>query len=574
VTTFTGKGPLFERLQRFLQLSQDNPILGVIERQPLLSALVCTLPYLVIAYLVCEAKMLWDDEFFTVYIARSPTLKDIWTALETGADQHPPFFYILTHFSIRLVGESHLAFRLPAIIGVWIMSMCLFAWVSRRTSTIFGLAAMFFVQATSALDYACEARGYGLMLGFSGLSVLSWQLAGEARWRRLAPLGIATGLAGAVASHYYSLLVVGPLVLGELVRSALNRRIHPTVWLSFLAPVVPLAIAAPLIEAAQGYSTTFWAWPMWRQPLTFYAGTAGLSLSILVILVTLGIVAFLVPRSKGTDSDTHSSEEGQQVAEMVVAIGLLALPLAGEVVAKLATNAWTSRYFLSSLFGLGIVLGLAMDYMFSRRRAVGLVVVSALAIVLCLRGYLTVVEHTAIVRQWSNHAKFLTSSTTDGEPVYVPEVTAFHRLSYYAPRSLAGRLVYPSDPSSARKYLNHDTIDKGLLALRPWFPLRVVEYSRLADNVPSYYLYGRGYNKWVWFYYRLGYEDVQATFVDLLDERMLMHVKQREGPETGKHEPLTALHKPLELSYGTVIDDQGPSLCREWTGDEICSYFP
>src|SRR5215469_10876401 len=41
-------------------------------------------------------KLLWDDEFFTLYLSKTKTWNELITAMATGADQHPPSFYYLT----------------------------------------------------------------------------------------------------------------------------------------------------------------------------------------------------------------------------------------------------------------------------------------------------------------------------------------------------------------------------------------------------------------------------------------------------------------------------------------------
>jgi len=221
---------------------------------------ICAALYLAIACQVIAHKMLWDDEFFTYYISRAP-VSEIWSALSTGADQHPPFFYLLTHASLGFFGESHFSLRFPALLGVGLMSVCVFQFVANRTSAVYGLIAMLLALCTQTLKYACEARGYGLMLGFSAVALLSWQCAAEGRRRKLALPGLAVGLAGAVASHYYAILLLVPLGLGEIARSFLRKRIDAAVWLTFLSPAIAALPALSLIRSSQTYSKTFWADP-------------------------------------------------------------------------------------------------------------------------------------------------------------------------------------------------------------------------------------------------------------------------------------------------------------------------
>src|SRR5437588_6535199 len=80
-----------------------------------------------IAVITAKTKLLWDDEFFTLYISRAGSMRGILDALATGADQHPPPFYYLTHLITALFGTSHLTVRLLPMFGFGLMCLCLFA---------------------------------------------------------------------------------------------------------------------------------------------------------------------------------------------------------------------------------------------------------------------------------------------------------------------------------------------------------------------------------------------------------------------------------------------------------------
>ena len=82
--------------------------------------------YLAVTGLLASQKPLWNDELYTLYIARLPSMTDVWDALSTGAEQLPPFFYVLTRASLALFGTNELSLRLPEVIGFWIMGLCLF----------------------------------------------------------------------------------------------------------------------------------------------------------------------------------------------------------------------------------------------------------------------------------------------------------------------------------------------------------------------------------------------------------------------------------------------------------------
>jgi hypothetical protein len=87
-------------------------------------------------------KLLWDDEFFTLYLSRTKSWNDLLAALATGADQHPPSFYYLTHLIFNFAGTTHLTLRLTAIVGFGAACLCLWEIVSLTVNRTWSMAAM------------------------------------------------------------------------------------------------------------------------------------------------------------------------------------------------------------------------------------------------------------------------------------------------------------------------------------------------------------------------------------------------------------------------------------------------
>src|ERR1700760_3429540 len=63
--------------------------------------------YIVPNVVLARTKLIWDDEFFALYFAKITSWGELLRALRTGADQHPPSFYSLTHLIFQLFGASH-----------------------------------------------------------------------------------------------------------------------------------------------------------------------------------------------------------------------------------------------------------------------------------------------------------------------------------------------------------------------------------------------------------------------------------------------------------------------------------
>ena len=104
-------------------------------------------------------KLFWYDEIFTFYLSRLPDVSSLWSALKMGADFNPPLFYMITHYSQALFGEGHLGTRMPEIAGFGIFCLCLYRFVSSRTSVLAGLISMLFPMVTTAYFYSYDALG-------------------------------------------------------------------------------------------------------------------------------------------------------------------------------------------------------------------------------------------------------------------------------------------------------------------------------------------------------------------------------------------------------------------------------
>jgi len=75
-----------------------------------LAYLVFLAVYLPPTVILAENKLLWDDEFFTLYLSKAGSWSELVRAMSTGADQHPPSFYYLTHLVTSVLGPTNVTF--------------------------------------------------------------------------------------------------------------------------------------------------------------------------------------------------------------------------------------------------------------------------------------------------------------------------------------------------------------------------------------------------------------------------------------------------------------------------------
>ena len=97
--------------------------------------------YVAVTVVLAQRKLMWNDELYTYYMARLPSMRDVWAALLSRGEQMPPFFYWTTRVSFDLFGVNNLSVRLPEMLGFWLMLGCLYVFVARRTSPLAGFTA-------------------------------------------------------------------------------------------------------------------------------------------------------------------------------------------------------------------------------------------------------------------------------------------------------------------------------------------------------------------------------------------------------------------------------------------------
>jgi hypothetical protein len=484
---------------RFLQqLDQvGEELTELCERRKILLLCIFSAAYISGTCLLASQKPMWNDELFTFYISRLPSVSDIWSALLTGGEQIPPFFHLITRISFSLFGVNELAIRLPQVLGFWVMSLCLFRFVSQRSSALYGFAAMLFPLVTKAYDYAYEARPYGMVLGFAGLMLLCWQSAAEGNYRKLSLIGIAVSVAGAVSSHYYAVLLLFPLAVGEAARSISLRRLDPPIWVAFGCGLIPLFLFLPLIQGAMKQVGIFWARPHSRSALDFYYSllTPAL-LPLVVMLVLLGLYSTAHPIS--SSNRRKQARSTPPFHEVAAAIGFIAIPVVAFVLAIFFTGAMTSRYVLSSVIGFSVLFAFAAYALSDGRAIVG----AALVIFLC--GGFVMVEVRSFQRSaeaslgQAKTYKLLQSDSEKNLPIVASDLHTFTTLAHYGPREFASRLVYLADPQASLRHLGHSSVDQGILDLKPWFGLKVEEYGPYIASHDRFLVYGYLDPYWVW----------------------------------------------------------------------------
>jgi len=449
--------------------------------------------------LIASKAVFSNDELFTLYIGRLPHFRDVWAALATGAEQTPPLFYVLSRADIHGFGTSGLALRLPELLAFALACICLFHVVARRTSAVYGFLAMLFPFMTTAFNYAFNARAYALVLACSAFGLLCWLWAAEGRRRALALAGLAVSLAAAISCHYYAVLSLFPLGLGEVVRSFRRKRIDVTVWLALLLSLSPLLAFLPLVESARKFAPNFWAKPHWSSMGYFYEHFLLTPSAVPLLAIFLAIAVYSALRRPAAEVVDVRARASIPLHEVGAAVGFLLIPAVGVVMARTVVGAFSDRYALPAVVGLSMIVGWGLYLSLADRRA------PAVALGLLLLAFLAVKEvqtlrRVAAVRslQASTYA-FLESNAHGDAPIVISGPRNFTELTYQPPRSLAGRLIYLADPRLALRYTGTDDPEKGLVEMKSWAGLNVRQFRSFVESGQKCYVFAVNYpDQYAW----------------------------------------------------------------------------
>lgn len=458
-------------------------IADAIERTWWIVPALISAAYFPIAVLIAVKRPLWNDELFTWYIGSLPSMQQVWDALLTGVEQLPPFFFAVTRLAAA-PGMSALTIRLPAILGFWVLMLCLYAFVSRHCGRLLGGIATLVPCLTGAFYYASEARPYGLVLGFAGLALLAWQRAGigKSMWWSLL---LWITLACAYSCHYYAVFIAVPVAAGELARLIRTRRFNAPVWLAIVLSPAVLLLYLPLLRAARSFSVHFWAHPdagALKVTLLDLTRPAGPTLFVVAI-----VVCIYVARRRGQAGSLASASIPP--AEIVVAFAFALLPFYVLLAAKALGGAYTQRYVIAAVMGMALLICFGLHRLVPNARVLQLgvfVLFSVVFVAYQVWHYRTSIEVQRSDRLTTYH--FL-QRRSGGQPILIGDPHLFFELSH-AFRGGDLQFIYAADPQFALQYTGTDSVERSLIGMARFAPVKIVDWTQLNTRGGSYLVYG------------------------------------------------------------------------------------
>ncbi len=435
----------------------------------------------VLLYFVLTAlasfRQLWHDELYTLYIATAHGWPRFWE--EMHLDLNPPLEYLLARGSTSLFGQSSYVLRLPSILAFLAGSLCLWQFVRRRLSASYGLLALLTVWASPFFYYATEARPYALLMGFLGLTLLSWEYAVRPGRTILSVCLLALSVTGMMLSHMMAVLYVTPFCFAELARSYRRRRLDIPLWLSLL---VPCAIPFIYVHLMSRFEASVFP-PVFQASVRriFESYYGSLRLEALPLLIAFLLALCVSPRP---------GRLGAQIArpitaaDIALAAGLLAIPALVNVVLMRSHGAYFDRYALPVSFGYGLVIVYILAIRTNVSQFAALLFSGVLLAFVCAFNLGPGLKQSVWAHRSAKapdvYHRILRRTLPD-LPLVAASGLTFLEMDHYEDPATVGRLFYLTDRQKAIQYANA-TIFEGLPALTKYFPIRahVVPFSEFV----------------------------------------------------------------------------------------------
>ncbi len=484
-------------------LVRAEQLLTRLAHSSLALAILYSLIVLPVVIAIASTRPLWFDEIYTYYLAHF-NLSQLWNALLAAADQMPPLFDILTRVLFSLFGENKFIERLPSIIAFWLAGLLIFRYVSFRTGPLWGFLGALFPFATASIYYASEARPYSFLVCFTALAMVAWQNAAANHHRKLALFLLALANLLVINSHYYGLLLIVPLLAGELVRALERKRLDWPVLACSILPFAFILVYWPFIRNSErllsGHAWNAPSLSSFYEPFTWLfgapvigAGAVGIdTAAILWGVLAIAVIVCYLPHSQNSSESQSSRESLKSVIplhEIVAPLVLMLLPIPAWIAAETKTHMISPRYVVEMVVGGAILFGLACYQTGRKRYTFGFSVAALIG--LCILGY--GVKHLRNVSPTTESCPVVPESgPTASWPVAIDDELAFLRCYFYADSKMKSRIKYVYGPDAAMVRYNTgrlpQMLPKTLLLAAPVFHWPIVWDSDFRAAYPHFFL--------------------------------------------------------------------------------------
>ena len=322
------------------------------------AALLCTF-FLATSVYIATKRLFWYDEIFTISIAKLPDLGTVWRALADDSDSLPIGYHLFVRAAYALSNHADISGRVLSAIAIAGGMLVVFDCARRVTDGLHGLIAVSLTASSYITFYAYEMRSYALIFFIASAALWLWLYTDRNNLAAAAGFGGLTFLA--LTMHFYALLLIVPFGVWELYCWRPWRMPSPKFFAGAAGVMCGLLLSLAQIRSASHYSPFFWAPPGTTALLSIFTDMFPSGLFLLACLTILAAVFLKVSKPTPPMGDTEK-----------LCWFFLFIPLAGFLVAVIATNAFYNRYFIATVPGIAIGFACLVFRQYATTRSISL----------------------------------------------------------------------------------------------------------------------------------------------------------------------------------------------------------
>jgi hypothetical protein len=422
-------------------------------------------------------KLLWGDEFVTLWIGQQRSFSGIWRALAAGADPNPPLMHVLSWWSTALFGIGAVAVRLPSIAAMGLGLVCLWVFLRRRVAPVYVAAGCLALMTTRGFDYAYDARSYSLLMGFAMAALLLWSLSVEAQgWRRAALLvGQAVALAAGISSNYYGVLAFFPVLAGEIRYSFVSKNWRFGAWIAALCASLPLVAYLRLIRLNIGEFGPH----AWNKPQLSMVSDTYLVIIEGILWPVAGFAVFALWNAR--PGRIRRPRSAFPVWELAAVSMMIIYPVIAFLIALGGAGMVSPRCAAPVCFGV-VIFGTVLLARYASRRAAAFVVAFLCIWVLAREaacGYVLIHQRNAFL----HFRNVVERTAAPGEAIVLGDSLVVMPLYWYGSAELRQQIVFPVDFDAIHRSEADDSGEQNLWGGRNGvFPVPIAPPSDLLRD--------------------------------------------------------------------------------------------
>ncbi len=311
-------------------------------------------------------KWMWYDEVLTSLLVNDPSWRHMMTAITTGVEAAPPLYHFLARAWIAVFGGTPLSLRLFTATGLSAALLILWSALSRVfpwRAVAVGVLAVF-CGSNLFFDQIAEVRYYGLLTALVAVALLLCHrvMMSDAPPRRLLVANSAVQACLVLTHVYgglYSAALLGALVVWDVARGV----VAPRRWVAYPLGWLVLVPWLGVYQAQRGSVVRSWMTVPnlgdLRDAYRFQMATEVVPFALIAAVLLAAAASALGsarrPASVGaaTSAGVHADGRG---AMLVIAGGLLVVPVMSFVVSHLVVPIFFPRYLIAVAYAPAILI--------------------------------------------------------------------------------------------------------------------------------------------------------------------------------------------------------------------------